>query len=396
MKRTYKDEIKFEIEANLKALMELWSERVVDEEYGGYLTCRNRDFTLSGTDKGAWGQARHLFTYSMMAEHDVINKERWLKLAKIGIDFVFNKMQVENNRIAYLTDREGKILEGPTSVFSDAFAIGGLAKYINVSGDKEYLPLLSTMFDTYEKNIFDPKFKDIAPNKYEEGVIHHAVFMISVNCAYEVASVLGLERVSPFLSKCLDTVLNTLRDYEYKVVLEKKHRDGSRLSTPDGLFMNTGHVFESMWFSLDAALLLKRDDLISKIEEIAENAFKLGTTDGLMTFSKTLGEQHSKYTTWKYEIAFEDSDRVCWGYAEAMVLFIYLYSLTGKEKWLKRFVDHYEYVNKHFIDKEYGDWFHALDFDGNIKVDMKGSTVKDAYHIPRAYKKILDIIKELQ
>ena len=159
--------------------------------------------------------------------------------------------------------------------------------------------------------------------------------------------------------------------------------------------MNTGHVFESMWFALDATILLGKKELIPKIEQISENTFNLGTFDGLMTFSKTLGNKTSNYQTWKYELTFKDSDRVCWGYAEAMVLFIYLYKLTGKQKWFDRFKNHYQYVKDHFEDKEFGDWFHALDFDGNVIADMKGSTVKDAYHIPRAYRKILDILKEI-
>ena len=104
--------------------------------------------------------------------------------------------------------------------------------------------------------------------------------------------------------------------------------------------------------------------------------------------------QKSRYSTWKYEIAFDGNDKVSWSYAEAMVLFLYLYKITKDEQWEIRFRDHLDYVEKHFIDRKYGDWFHALNNDGSVKVDMKGSTVKDAYHIPRAYMKMISILKE--
>lgn len=384
-----------EITSSLKNLMELWSEQVVDKEYGGYLTCRNRDFSLYDTKKGAWGQARHIWTYSMMAEFDHNNKDRWLGLAEVGIDFVINKMMCPNNRIAYLTDQKGAIIDGPISIFSDAFTILGIAKYISVSKGNRYISLLNKMFSTYVKNIQNTNFRDIAPNIFMPNVMHHAVYMISVNCAYEVASVLGKNTVQSFLEYCLNTVLTKFYDNEYGVVLEKKMLDGSRTHTSDSLFMNTGHVFESMWFALDATILLEKNELIPVIEQITENTFNLGTTDGLMTFSRTLGDKPSNYQTWKYELSFKDTDRVCWGYAEAMVLFIYLYKLTGKQKWFDRFLNHYQYVRNHFEDKKFGDWFHALDFNGKVIADMKGSTVKDAYHIPRAYRKILDILKEI-
>lgn len=390
-----KTQLSKEITLSLNKLMELWSEQVIDKEYGGYLTCRNRDFSLYDTKKGAWGQARHIWTYSMMAETDDSNKDRWLRLAKIGIDFVINRMLCPNNRIAYLTDQKGTIIDGPISIFSDAFTILGIAKYISVSKDYSYLRLLKDMFSSYIENILNPTFRDIAPNIFTPNVMHHAIYMISVNCAYEAASVLDNKLVEPFLEYCLNTVLTKFYDNEYGVILEKKNLDGSRTNTSDSLFMNTGHVFESMWFALDATILLGKKELIPKIEQISENTFNLGTFDGLMTFSKTLGNKTSNYQTWKYELTFKDSDRVCWGYAEAMVLFIYLYKLTGKQKWFDRFKNHYQYVKDHFEDKEFGDWFHALDFDGNVIADMKGSTVKDAYHIPRAYRKILDILKEI-
>ena len=382
-------------DAELRSIMEIWSEEFADRQCGGYLTCRNRDFSLYDDKKGAWGQARHIFTYSAMVEYSPAEKDRWLSLAKTGIDFVFGKMMADGFRINYLTDREGNMLEGPISVFSDAFAILGLAKYISVSGDRSYETLLDDMFRTYSDNIRNPEFKDIAPNAYSRGILHHALFMISVNVACEVAGAIGLVKARDLLEYALDTVLSRMKDQEYGCILEKKKSNGDRIDSQDALFLNVGHVFESMWFAIDAARLLGRKELIPEIISISENTFRLGTDDGLIVFSRLLDHNDkSRYSTWKYEIAFDGNDKVSWSYAEAMVLFLYLYKITKDEQWEIRFRDHLDYVEKHFIDRKYGDWFHALNNDGSVKVDMKGSTVKDAYHIPRAYMKMISILKE--
>ena len=383
-------------DSELRSIMEIWSEKFVDNEFGGYLTCRNRDFSLYDDRKGAWGQARQIFTYSAMAEYYPAEKERWLKLAKTGIDFVFGKMLSDGYRVNYLTDRQGNKLEGPISIFSDAFAIIGLAKYIAVSGEHEYDELLRSMFREYSRNVKDNTFMDIAPYVYDPNVLHHAIFMIAVNAAGEVSEALGLGEAKDLLEYALDTVLHRMVDVQYGCILEKKKTDGSRLSSPDALFVNVGHVFESMWFALDAARILGNNEIVDEIELISESNFKHGTEDGLIVFSRLLnGNETAKFSTWKYEIAFGENDKVSWAYAEAMVLFLYLYSITKDKRWSERFSKHLDYVENHFIDREYGDWFHALDCNGAVKVDMKGSTVKDAYHIPRAYMKMLSILKEL-
>ncbi len=76
-----------------------------------------------------------------------------------------------------------------------------------------------------------------------------------------------------------------------------------------------------------------------------------------------------------------------------MVLFLMLYKVTNDKNWYDRFMLLKEYVDENFIDREYGDWFHALHEDGSVKIDIKGSTVKGAYHIPRSYMKLLELLR---
>lgn len=387
------DELQNSINNQIFSIMAKWNTCCFDTRYGGYLTCRARDFSLYDEKKGAWGQARHIYTYSLMAEYDKDNKEYWLSLARDGIYFVLNKMLPSSSlRVNYLVSREGETIDGPISIFSDAFTILGLAKYIQVSKDRFYLGILLSLYTEYEKNILNSDFKDIAPNVWEKDVKQHAVWMISANVAYEVSFVLGQDRVKPFLTTCLDTIFNILVDKSTNILFEKKYSDGSFLNTHDAKFINVGHVFESMWFCLDCADLLKNDSYYEKIIKISEAVYDVGSIDGLIKFSANLDYKNEKHSTWKYEIAFEETDKVSWAYAEAMVLFIYLYKITKEQKWYDRFLKHYDFVNNNFVDTEFGDWFHALNNDGSVKIDIKGSTVKDAYHIPRALIKITSLL----
>ncbi len=391
-------ERRIQCDGQLRSIMELWSENCVDEVYGGYLTCRNRDFSLYDVKKGAWGQARHIYTYCAMAEYDPHDRRRWLELARIGIDFVLGKMDAGGGRINYLVSQDGlEVLEGTTSIFSDAFTLGGLAKYIIVSDDSSYADYLRKMFEVFARNVRDPRFKDIAPNGYREGVCCHAVQMIAANTAFLVSGVEGMEvSAAELADACLNMIFSTLYDAESGCLLESKNYDRSYASGENSRFVNVGHSFESLWFCLELAEKNGDRALMEKICSISEATFDFGTIDGLLNFSFDLSDARSEYKTWKYEIAFKPDDRVSWAFAEAMVLFIMLHRVTGDAVWFSRFNRLLDYVDGHFLDKVHGDWFHALNRDGSVKVDIKGSSVKDAYHIPRAYMKIIENLDLLE
>lgn len=385
-----------DIDLQLRSIMELWSERCIDEQYGGYLTSYDRAFALYGTDKGAWGQARHIYTYSAMAEYDQQNRQRWQDLAKVGVDFTFNTMSAGNNRINYLVSQSGEeVLEGTTSIFSDAFALGGLAKYIDVFTSTEYTSLLKDMYDQFVSNVLNPAFMDIAPAEFDVNVCHHSVHMIAINTAYLVGKVLGEAYTHDFIDECLRIIFTVLKDPDSNCLLEKKRRDGSFDSSSNSHFVNVGHTFESMWFCLEIALQREDSDLMREIEEISECTYNRGSSQGLLKYSFDLSNRDTAYTTWKYEYGFLSNDKVGWTYAESLVLFIMLFKITKDKKWFDRFVYLKEYVDDHFIDKEYGDWYHALHEDGSVKIDIKGSTVKNAYHMPRAYLKIIEVLRGL-
>ena len=381
-------------DSRLRFVTRLWADISIDNDFGGYLTCRNRDFSLSGTEKGAWGQGRQIFTFATMAEYDPQNRQFWLDCSKKGVEFVVNHMLTTDGRVNYLVNRDGtQILEGPISIFSDAFVISGISEYIRISHQNDLLPLLEKMFLIYLNNVLNPEFPFIAPNAYQKGVLYHSVFMIAVNTAYIVQKLLGKEKTDSFISNCLNRIFSTMFNTDTGSVFEKKNFDGSLVDTEDRQLINVGHVFESMWFCYDIALSRHDSAMINKIISITESTYSLGVKSGILDFSYDASNILTKTTTWKYEISFDHNDRISWAFAEAMVLFAKLYQYTNKVIWFERMEILSDYVEQFFWDKQYGDWYHALNGDGSIKIDMKGSTVKNAYHIPRAYMQLIESLK---
>ena len=172
-------------------MLDVWAQRTADEEYGGYITDFDRAWNIKSYQKGAWGQGRHVYTFSAayeMFDHD----DKWLRLAKTGKDFTLNKMYAGKGRFNYLVDRTGdKALDGTISIISDAFIIGGLAKYIAATGgDDGDGVLLEELYGTFENNLQNDGFKDVAPFAYVDGICGHAKYMIGLNVACEAGKVL--------------------------------------------------------------------------------------------------------------------------------------------------------------------------------------------------------------
>ena len=373
----------------LDDILKSWARRTEDKEYGGYLTDFSRDWILRSTDKGAWAQGRQVFTFSYVYEQ-VEQDEKWHSLAKCGLEFCLTKMYAGDGRFNYLTDSHGNMKEGPISVFSDMFIILGLAKYINVFHENGYKKKLLELYSTLEKNVFDPDFNDIAPQKYEKGVYVHAVYMAFLNLAFEVEKILGKETTSKAIDRALKVIFTINYDSASNLIYERRTASGFEETDPNARMVTVGHVYESLWFALEVAISRNDNALIEKIKRIAEANNRIGRdSSGLSIYTADPFNDGVKFDTWKYEIAFKSHDRVSWAYAEEMVLWAKLFALTREEKYWNRFSRLYAFCNDHFPDRQYGDWFHALDENCNVKYDFKGSTIKDAFHIPRAYIKIL-------
>lgn len=208
--------------------------------------------------------------------------------------------------------------------------------------------------------------------------------------------VLGKEKTDPVIKKCLSIILERIYDQESGLLYERKTEDGKVVNDENGRFVNVGHVFESMWFCLDAALALGESSYIDRIIAITENTFVRANDQGLprFSFNPDADTNQREHKTWQYESTFGGSDKVSWVFAETMVLFAKLYTHTEDQKYLDRLEVISTYVETYFWDHEHGDWFHALDADGNVTEDFKGSTVKNAYHIPRAYLEMIGALTE--
>ena len=105
----------------LQDVIPFWEQNSVDWQNGGYYTCLDRKGKVFERDKFMWLQGRQAWMFSMLY-NNVEKNEKWLKIAKNGIDFLINKgMDLEGN-FYFSSTEQGEPLVQPYNIFSDCFA----------------------------------------------------------------------------------------------------------------------------------------------------------------------------------------------------------------------------------------------------------------------------------
>ena len=130
--------------ALLDDVIPFWEAYSIDDEYGGYFTCLDRDGKVFDTGKFIWLQARQVWTFSMLYNR-VEKRQKWLDIAAIGVDFLRSHGMDDNGNWYFALNRAGQPLVQPYNIFSDCFAAMAFGQYALATGCDESAELaLST------------------------------------------------------------------------------------------------------------------------------------------------------------------------------------------------------------------------------------------------------------
>ncbi len=369
----------------LEDIMPFWEERTQDREYGGYLTCFDREGRLTSGDKYTWCQGRQVWMFSALY-NQIEKRQVWLDLARHGRDFLVERAHAGDGRWYYHLDRQGNVVVPNFSLFTDGFAILALCEYALASGSDEDLDLIHQAFDRYEQNLYDPVFDQYHHFTLNPQYLYHGPYMITVNVANVAAPVLGQERTRPITDYCLDKVLNVFARDEEQVLFEMVSRDGGLVDSHEGRMINPGHALESMWFVLHEARARGDRAMVDRVIQICEWMVDKGfdhEQGGILAFVDPEGKEPYVPQVVK-DLGEGWASKIWWVHSEALYTLALAAHLGERDDFWQHFQHVHEYTQQHFYDPEYGEWYKYLYRDGSVKVSVKGSKVKSAFHIPRA------------
>ncbi|NLV57254.1 MAG: AGE family epimerase/isomerase [Clostridiales bacterium] len=354
-----------------------WLKHSLDTEQGGYFTLLERDGTVFDTDKYAWLQGREIWMLSKLCSQYGVRRE-WLDAAKLGVDFMRAHGRAENGDFYFAMDRAGNPLTQPYNIFSDCFMCTALAEYGKVSGDEKALEEALAIYRRIQVRKDNPKGVWTKAVPGARNLCAMAMPMIQMMMARELRGLVPQEELGPIIEENLGIFFHRHVDRKLECVFERVLPDGGHLfDVMEGRLLNPGHALENLWFIMDIAHEMGRQDMVEDVADIMLWPAKRGWDEqygGLYYYQDYMG-----YPTDK----LESQMKLWWVHAEAINAFLLAYKLTGRKEHWEWFLRLHEYSFTHFSDHAYGEWYGYLDRQGNPVFGLKGGKWKGFFHLPR-------------
>jgi len=355
----------------LDNVLPFWAKHGIDREYGGIITMLDREGNVYGTDKNVWFAGRTMYTYSL-AYNELDKNPEYLEIAENMYNFL-PRCELDNTgRLPFISARDGRAIEVNDAYYSETFAAIGCAEYYIATGRKEAWQRAEKYFDIayrlYKKDL--ARVASENPPTPETKALGPSMIMLSVA---QVLRKVDKARYDAVAKECADEIL--VHFIEGKGLLENVTLDGKFLDTPHGREVNPGHSLEAAWFLMSEGVYQNNDVYKAKAKEITDISMKLGYREGgIIAFCDCDGNPPSQ---------LEWDMKIWWPQCEAMIANRLSYNVFGDEKYLRDFEALRDWCFARYPDREYGEWYGYMHYDGTLANTLKGNVSKGPFHLPR-------------
>lgn len=396
-----------EIEDHLEyGIIPFWTQRGVDDAYGGFLTCFDAEGKPAGdTDKYIVTQTRMIWGLSALYRAFPDNQELLIQAIQ-GVDFFIKYFWDEKNGgWFWKVGRDGSLLDDGKVVYGQSFAIYALSEFFLTSGDGRALEYAEKTFDLlqkyctdtihggyYENLEFDwsisaPEFP--AGDRKSLDVHMHLMeaFTTLLQCTgkeihrrklTEVAEII-LTKMLNISAGCglnqFNTKFNPIPAINIRRTWNAERATGEVVGRP----MDTtsyGHNVELAWLLNRAGDVLEKPfDFFRDITaKLVDHSLKYG-------FDYAFG---GVYRDGPHEGPALVTDKEWWQNCEVLVGYLDAFERFGEEKYFDAFQNTWEFDKKYMINYELGEWRQLLKRDGSVLVGDVGNPWKAIYHTGRA------------
>jgi N-acylglucosamine 2-epimerase len=361
----------------LDGIVPFWKRHGLDAEHGGVLSCMQEDGTPITGDKYIWSQARWVWVCSALYNR-IEKRPEFLDWARGTIEFLRRHGCEEQGRWVYHTTREGQVVEGATSIYSDCFVVYGLSEYCRAAPDPELLALARSTFASICQRIEAPGFAETAPYALPPNRRNHGVPMILTEVASELGRTTGDAAIEAAANDFSRRVMQHFVRPQRRCLLEFLDYHYREVPPPEGTFVMPGHAIESMWFVIHHAQRRNDQATIRRAMEVTRWHLELG-------WDKEYGGLLLGVDVEGRPPFFPNSEvKLWWPHTEALYALLLAHTLT-RESWCDEWYQRvHEWSFSHFPMPEVGEWRQRLDRRGKPLERFVALPVKDPFHLPRS------------
>lgn len=365
-----------------------WMTHALDQEHGGILSCISDEGQVLSTDKYLWSQLRAIWTFSALY-NKIEPRQEWLDAALQIYDFVEQFGRDEHGRWVFAVNAEGDILQGPTSIYTDGFAIYGLTELARASGEKGPVSLALETYENVQRLLARPGSYATAPYPLPEGVKAHGVAMIFSIVFHELGRYLKDQTILEAGLQQAEEIMNAFLRPDSGLIYEYVALNNELINSDQGRAVVPGHAIESMWFMIHIYQYWQNQPKIDQAVGVIKRHIEYGWDEqygGILLSRDAAGDE----PWWPFA-----SSKLWWPHTEALYALLLAYE-QSKEDWpLEWFSKVHEYAFSHYPVPIFGEWTQKLDRRGHKFQETVALPVKDPFHLPRALIYCLEVLERL-
>ena len=382
------EQLKSELKSELKNILGYWVNNTLDQEYGGFVgKIDHHNNIVPQASKGIILNTRILWSFS--AASNYLQSDAYSSICDRAFHYLRDHFNDKTHGgVFWELDYEGRPMNRRKQVYAQAFAIYALSEYYQFTqneGAKNWALEIFDCIEEYAKDSLNLGYFE-AFNEDWSPIEDMRLSEKDMNASKTMNTHLHiLEAYTPLLKiydhALLKNSLKMLVELFLQKFLNKEYHYELFFDDSWNLLSNStsyGHDIETAWLVIEAAKLLNDESLLQQANEVAIKVANTFLQEGIDEEGAVLNEKNR--TT-----GHVDTDRHWWPQVEALVGFKYAHGLHPDPNYIKASVKIWDYVKKHLIDHQNGEWFFRVSEEGAVYTEEnKVSMWKAPYHTTRA------------
>ena len=367
--------------------LDYWAEKGIDWDKRGIVTFLDREGNWYHDEKSGWFTGRSMYSFAR-GYNDVEKRDLWLKAALCIYDFHVAHQFAPDGRLYYNMSRDGvpkngELIAGENatkyqaSLHSESFAVMGLSELYRATGRDDVKETLIKVFNMQQFIYHNPDY--VTTGAKSSGAEQPKVplaWLMSLLCSTQTIRQALPERSAEFTALIAGYIAEIFKHYyseELDTIMEAE-------------IDNPGHNMELAWFMLAEGLYTKDKGLVTRCAKYVNDIYEYGWDHEYGGLYNTVNMFKRPANSLNWQI------KTWWPQNEIEIGLLYAYIGTGDIAFLEKYRKVHEWVFAHFIDRDFGEWYTAVDRYGIPSIVNKGSHSKGPYHVYRSYYAIMDII----
>ena len=379
-------------------LMKWWVEHTVDEVNGGFYGVVGADNVPDETaDKFIVLNARLVWTFS--ACWKVSKKPEYKELAERAYKYFTTYFYDKKNGGFYASvDSKGNPIERYKFTYGNVFAIYGLSEYADAFGCDEAKALALETVGKLDAHVWDIELKGYYEAASEDWGSAHVLTRIQRDERNQKTMNTHLHAIEAYAnllriheSKELRARVRELLYIFLNKIINRENWHFNYFQTRDWIpttpDLSFGHDIEGSWLLYECAEILDEKEALADTLSASVNMARAVYDRGVNDSGGIYTEYHAREKLFSTRFSW-------WEQNEGVVGFLNAYQLSGEDKFLDASVKALEFIDKYFIDREFGGWHMAIDQEYKLIANTAKCTGYNCpYHNARMS---IEIIRRLE